>query len=291
MIDLHTHTNESDGTYSPAELVEGALADGLEALAISDHDTFSGYDQAAQLAAKNGLDLVCGIEVNSRLADGHPESERAWSVHILGYFLHAPPAREFRDWLSELLRTRRERNARLVEKLQSMGVSITLDEVQALGRTLTGRPHFAQLLVRKGYVANTDEAFRKYLGESAPGFVQRDSPHTAAAVEQIERGGGLPVLAHPIRLGIRDHEREAKFITELRDNGLRGLEVYHSDHSRADVERYQVLAKKLGLAITGGSDFHGDTKPRIRLGKGVNGNLAVPRRVLDELRNFRPPTA
>ncbi len=291
MIDLHTHTNESDGTYSPAELVEAALSSGLEALAISDHDTFSGYDQAAQLAGRNGLDLVCGIEVNSRLASDHPDSDRAWSVHILGYFLHEPPAQEFRDWLSELLRTRRERNAKLVDKLQSMGVSITLEEVQALGRTLTGRPHFAQLLVRKGYVANTDEAFRKYLGESAPGFVQRDSPHTAAAVQQIERAGGLPVLAHPVRLGIRDHEREAKFITELRDNGLLGLEVYHSDHSPSDMERYLALARKLGLAISGGSDFHGDAKPRIRLGKGINGNLAVPRRVLDELRNYRLHTA
>ena len=291
MIDLHTHTNESDGTYTPVELVEAALAGGLEALAISDHDTFSGYDQAAQLGVRNGLELVCGIEVNSRLASDHPDSDRAWSVHILGYFLHKPPSLEFRGWLSELLRTRRERNARLVDNLRSMGVSITLDEVQALGRTLTGRPHFAQLLVRKNYVSNTDEAFRKYLGESAPGFVQRDSPHTATAIQQIEQAGGLPVLAHPIRLGIRDHQREAEFITELRDNGLLGLEVYHSDHSAADMERYLALARKLGLAITGGSDFHGDTKPRIRLGKGVNGNLAVPRRVLDELRNFRPHTA
>lgn len=287
MIDLHTHTNESDGTYSPVELVEAALQTGLEALGISDHDTFAGYDQAAPIAGARGLDLVCGIEINTRMSQQEKGRERKWSVHVLGYFLHDPPSLDFRAWLADLLESRRKRNLGLVEKLRSMGVQIDLDEVQAIGRTLTGRPHFARVLVRKGYAANSEEAFRKYLDESAPAFVQRDSPHTVMAIQQIEAAGGLPVVAHPARLGIVNPDREASLIEDLRDAGLRGIEVYHSDHDPQDVERYRRLANKLGLAITGGSDFHGAAKPNVMLGQGVRGNVNVPRKVLDDLRRFR----
>jgi len=284
VIDLHTHTNESDGTYTPAELIDAAVRVGLSALAITDHDTFAGYDQAAPIAGARGLELVCGIEVNTRTSHDQNGSERRWDVHLLGYFLREPPAISFREWLREVLESRRNRNAALVEKLQSMGVSIDLGEVEAIGRTLTGRPHFARVLVNKGYASSTDEAFRKYLGESAPGFVHRESPHTVMGIQQIEAGGGLPVLAHPVRLGIRDPKQEEELIGELRDAGLRGLEVYHSDHRPADVERYAALAKKLGLAVSGGSDFHGDAKPNISLGTGAHGNLSVPLKVLSDLK-------
>ena len=284
MIDLHSHTNESDGTYSPAELVDAALKLGLDALAITDHDTFAGYDLAAPIAAERGLDLVCGVEVNSRMSHEENGGERRWDVHLLGYFLHDPPSAAFRDWLLELLTSRRQRNITLARKLQFMGIDITLGEVES-SPTLTGRPHFARVLVNKGYASSTDEAFRQYLGEEAPGFVHRDSPHTAVSIQQINTGGGLPVLAHPIRLGIRDHQQEEEFISELRDAGLRGLEVYHSDHRPADVERYAALAEKLKLAVTGGSDFHGAAKPNIQLGTGANGNLNVSRKVLEDLRH------
>lgn len=267
--------------------MEAALEAGLEALGIADHDTFAGYDQAAPLAGANGLELICGIEVNTRLAAHNGDHSRAWSVHVLGYFLHEPPSMEFREWLSQLLESRRERNTKLLEKLRSMGVLIDLEEVQAIGRTLTGRPHFARLLVHKGYAANSEDAFRRYLGESSPGFVQRDSPHAALAIQQIVAAGGLPVLAHPVRLGIRNPTREAEIIGELRDAGLRGIEAYHSDHGPSDVERYLELARKLGLAVSGGSDFHGSAKPRVMLGTGIDRNLNVPRKVLTELRRFR----
>jgi predicted metal-dependent phosphoesterase TrpH len=284
VIDLHTHTNESDGTYSPAELVEAARGIGLEALAITDHDTFAGHDRAAPMARSYGLDLVCGIEVNTRTALGDGARQRRWDVHLLGYFLDQPPSFSFREWLYALLESRRERNKRLVEKLRSMGVEIELAEVEALGRTLTGRPHFARVLMDKGYASSHEEAFRKYLGESAPGFVHRDSPETAAGIHRIKAAGGLPVLAHPVRLGIRDARQEEAFISGLRDAGLGAIEVYHSDHQPPDVERYAAIAKKLGLAVTGGSDFHGAAKPNIQLGTGASGNLKVDRRVLDDLR-------
>ena len=284
MIDLHSHTNESDGTLSPAELVDLAVRTGVDALAITDHDTFAGYDQAARIAGAKGLDLVCGIEINTRWARSENGRERTWNIHLLGYFLHEPPSLSFREWLFELLQSRRKRNVKLVRKLQSMGVNIELGEVEAVGRTLTGRPHFARVLMDKGYVSSTDEAFRKYLGESSPGFVHRDSPHTVMGIQQIEAAGGLAVLAHPVRLGVRDPRQEQDFISELRDAGLRGIEVYHSDHRPADVERYAAIAKRFGLAVSGGSDFHGDAKPTIRLGTGAHGNLNVAHKVLEELR-------
>lgn len=279
MIDLHTHTNESDGTLTPAELVEAAVECGLEALAITDHDTFAGYDQASQSARANGLDLVCGIELSTRLT-----GQREFTVHLLGYFLNAPASIEFRAWLNEVLGERRDRNIRLIEKLKSLGVEIELPEVEAVGKTLTGRPHFARVLVQKGYARNGEDAFRRYLGETAPSFVERHGPSAAIGIQRVIAGGGLPVIAHPVRLGIRNLEAEAAVIGGLRDAGLGGIEVYHSDHKPNDVERYAGLAKKFDLAITGGSDFHGAAKPNISLGTGLGGTLNVPRAVLDDLR-------
>lgn len=280
MIDLHSHTNESDGSCPPLELVDRALRMGLEALAISDHDTFAGYDQALEPARRYGLDLVCGIELSTR-----SETERRqFSVHLLAYFLKEPPTQEFRKWLEEMLANRRDRNRRLIEKLQSLGIDIELAEVESLGRTLAGRPHFARLLVRKGYVATSEEAFRKYLGEAAPSFVERYGPDIATGIDRIRAAGGLPVVAHPVRLGFRDTTEEEMYIAKLRGMGLRGIEVYHSDQGPQHVARYAALAAKYDLLITGGSDFHGDAKPRIELGRGVDGNLNIPRSVLDKLR-------
>jgi predicted metal-dependent phosphoesterase TrpH len=281
VIDLHTHTNESDGSYTPVELIGHAAALKLEALAISDHDTFAGYDQAVQPAADAGLDLVCAIELGARTI-GTPRR----TIHLLGYFLHRPPSVQFRACLNELLASRRERNLRLIDKLQSMGIDITLQEVERIGRTLTGRPHFARVLVHKGYAANSEEAFRKYLGESASAFVERQQPDANVGLQQILAGGGLPVLAHPGRLNIRDPGIEEHLIASLKDAGLKGIEVYHSDHGPDDVERYDRLAKKYGLAKSGGSDFHGDAKPRVALGTGVGGNVNVPKSILEKLRKL-----
>jgi 3',5'-nucleoside bisphosphate phosphatase len=279
VIDLHSHTNESDGTFTPLELVDLAMDQGLEALAISDHDTFAGYDQALPVAQARGLDLVCGIELSTRVP-----GSKARTVHLLGYFLHQPPPADFREWLEELIAGRRDRNQRLITSLHQQGIDIDLGEVEKLGRTLTGRPHFARLLIQKGYVRTFDEAFRRYLGESAPTYVERFAPYVVAAIQRVIDAGGVPVLAHPVRLGFRSTEAEEKFIGELRDGGLRGIEVFHSDHRPADMERYAAMARKYNLAVSGGSDFHGEIKPQISLGTGYNGNLNIPRSVLEGLR-------
>jgi predicted metal-dependent phosphoesterase TrpH len=275
LIDLHTHTDESDGTYTPAELVAEAVSSGLEALGITDHDTLAGYDAALPLAQAAGLDLVCGIELSTKL--------RGRSVHLLGYFLNQPPSPEFRDWLREMQLSRRDRNERLAAKLRSMGMEVSLAEVESRGKSLAGRPHFAQLMVEKGYVTDTRQAFDDYLDESAKAYVDRKEPSFREGVRRIVDGGGLPSLPHPIRVP-RNGERFESLVDEMLDAGLQAIEAYHSDHSPEDERFFEEQARCHDLAITGGSDFHGALKPHIRLGTG-GGNLCVPREVLDRLRN------
>ncbi len=250
----------------------------MEALAISDHDTFAGYDQALPEAQSRGLDLICGIELSTR---DPGKSTRCSSACI---FPATASAGGVPRWLAEMLTGRRDRNRRLIASLREKGVEIELAEVERLGRTLTGRPHFARILMDKGYAANYEDAFRRYLGETAPTFVERYAPDVPVAIRRVLNAGGLPVLAHPIRLGMRDLDTEEKFIRELRDAGLRGIEVFHSDHRPEDMQRYAGIARKYNLLVTGGSDFHGDIKPQISLGTGYHGNLNIPIAVLNDLR-------
>ena len=283
VIDLHSHTNASDGTLTPAELVALATTKNLSSLAITDHDTFEGYEIAVPLAKASGLDLVRGIELNSRLlVEG---SSQPRFVHILVYFPSHQPSESFQNWLAEQRADRRSRNAKLAKALQDRGVDITLQEVEARGRTLAGRPHFARILVEKGYVTNFEDAFHKYLGEDAPSYVERDSNTTEEVIDLARQGGGIPVVAHPIRIGLAravEHDVLARF----KQAGLVGLEVYHSDHPPALQQYYRVLADELDLLPTGGSDFHGAVKPDIELGTGRAHNLRVPADFLEGLRRF-----
>lgn len=282
MIDLHTHTTASDGTFKPSQLVSAAGEIGLEALAITDHDNFLGYDEATLAAGENGLDLVCGIELSTRMP--RTASHHGKSVHILGYFLDEPPSDSFRAWLNQIQDARRDRNRRLIERLRELGVPITLEEVQEVGRNMTGRPHFAKVLVEKGYVTNYQEAFDLYLDESARAYVQRLEPSVPEGIWRIRSGNGIAVLAHPVRLNVREPGEEDRLIRWMCDQGLQGIEVYHTDHGPEHELHYLALAEKYGLAVTGGSDFHGDLKPRVKLGTG-KGNLAIPREVLERLRD------
>lgn len=265
-------------------MVNAAVGAHLEALAITDHDTLAGYDRAEPLARAGGLDLVCGIEISTRF--------HGRSVHLLGYFVNQPPSAQFRAWLRELQDSRRDRNLRLIKRLRSLGVDISLEEVEAKGHSMTGRPHFARVLVEKGYVTTIDMAFEEYLDESAKGYVQRREVPMREGIARVLAGGGIPSLAHPIRVGrrvhggARDGDELEQWVGEMRDMGLRALEVFHSDHRPKDVDRYLDLARRMDLAVTGGSDFHGANKPRIELGSGYEGNLNIPRSVLDDLRSM-----
>ena len=272
MIDLHSHTNESDGTCSPAELIEEAARAGVDVLGITDHDTFRGFDQAAALARHAGIEAICGIELSTKL--------HGQSVHLLGYFLGDNGPEGFRTWVLEMQASRRERNVRLAARLRELGFDVTLEEAEARGRGMTGRPHFAQLLVEKGYVRNLREAFDEYLDESAKGYVHRQEPQFAEGVARIREAGGIASLAHPIRV----RGNIPALLPELCDAGLNAIEAYHSDHARRDTEQYLSLAERYGLMVTGGSDFHGDVKPGVLLGTGYAGNLRIPADLIDQLR-------
>ncbi len=282
MIDLHTHTDQSDGTVSPCMLVEQAIELGLEALAITDHDTLDGHDQAAASVQNSGLDLVCGIELSTKLTG----SSR--SVHLLGYFFEGP-SNEFRRWIEILQEGRRERNRHLVRRLQELGLDIQLEEVQALGKNLTGRPHFAGLLLKKGFVATLQEAFDSYLGETGAAYVDRDEPDLRESIRRIQKAGGLPSLAHPMRISRDPHYLET-LISEVATCGPLALEAHHSEHTAEDTSFLTLLAKNHGLPLSGGSDFHGANKPGILLGSGRNGNLAIPGELLEGMRSIRVET-
>jgi predicted metal-dependent phosphoesterase TrpH len=276
LIDLHSHTNESDGSCSPARLVEEAVRAGVDVLGITDHDTFAGYDQALPEARARGVELVCGIELSTKLYEH--------SVHLLGYFLGNGGQRGLRDWVLEMQASRRERNVRLAARLQELGFHITVEEAQARGRGMTGRPHFAEIMVEKGYAANYRQAFDDYLDEFAKGYVYRREPHFAEAVAQILKSGGIASLAHPVRV----KGDVAAMMPELCDAGLNAIEAYHSDHGAGETELYLGLAKRYGLMVTGGSDFHGAPKPEVLLGTGYAGNLHLPDDLLEKLREGKP---
>ena len=278
MIDLHSHTTESDGTDSPAELVAIALRAGLEALAITDHDTLAGYEKAKPVAQAAGLDLLCGIELSTRF--------RGQTVHLLAYFPNAAPGPPFQEWLTALQESRRDRNRRMADRLQSFGVDITLEEVIAKGRSMAGRPHFAQVLIEKGYVSSIQQAFTDYLDESAKGYVERLEADFAEAVALVRESGGIASVAHPIRLLRKATAPLHETVRAMHDVGLPALEIYHSDHSPADVACYQALAREFALGVTGGSDYHGKNKPNIQLGTGASGNLNIGRDVLIKLREL-----
>jgi predicted metal-dependent phosphoesterase TrpH len=279
VIDLHTHTTESDGSFSPEELIAEARRVGLDALAITDHDTFLGYEKAIPFAQNANLDLIRGIELNSRLLlDSGPVR---WA-HILAYFPDSEPSRAFTGWLQQQRAARRDRNVRLAESLRQHGIDISVEEVEARGRSLAGRPHFARILVEKGYVVDINEAFDRYIGEDAPAFVERESPMTESLVRLVRDAGGIPVVAHPVRLSL-DVDELRTVLRRLKDDGLLGLEIYHSEQNVDLQNSYRELAEQLDLLPTGGSDFHGTVKPDTALGSGRNRNVLVPREFLDGL--------
>ena len=275
MIDLHTHSNESDGSLAPRQLVGEAARAGVSILAITDHDTLAGYDQALPAAREAGIELLCGIELSTKL-NGH-------SVHLLGYFPRANGLAGFRQWLLDMQSSRRDRNVRLAARLRELGLDIRVEEAEALGRGMTGRPHFAQVMVRKGYVTRIRQAFDEYLDESAKGYVDRREPRFEEEVREIRAAGGISSLAHPARVA----SDVAALLPELRAAGLQAIEAYHSDHSPGETQMYLDLAKRHGLKVTGGSDFHGAVKPEVMLGTGCGGNLRVPLQVYEDLREWR----
>ena len=250
-IDLHAHTTASDGTDTPSGLVRAAGRAGLDVVAITDHDTTAGWDEAAGEAERLGIELVPGIEISC--------AHRGTSIHLLGYLID----RRHPGLLSELERTRVSRQTRarrIVERL-AQDVPITYDDVLARARagSTVGRPHIADALVARGVVADRDEAFASFLRDDSPYFVAHYAPDVLSAVRLVRDAGGVPVMAHPFA-ALRGRTVSDAVIEQMADAGLAGLEVHHRDHSADEVAHGEALAVRLGLLVTGSSDYHGTGK-------------------------------
>lgn len=263
-MDLHVHTIASDGSDAPEEIVRKAIDRGLEAVAITDHDTTDGIAAATNAARGTGFEVIPGIEISTDYAERE--------VHILGYYVQTCVP-EFLDGVRKLAKARAKRIAAMVEKLRRAGIRLTLEEVYAVAGTgAVGRLHLAQVLVNRGVVATVREAFHKYLGRGRPGYLPRARFSPVQAVRLVQTGRGIPVLAHPGTIGADD------VIWSLLPYGLQGIEVYHPEHTEDQVQHYLALAKRFSLIVTGGSDYH-------RPGYHADlGDLTVPYEVVSVLR-------
>lgn len=275
IIDLHAHTTASDGTLTPTELVDLAHNSGLKALGVTDHDTVAGLTEALSRGRELGFEVVPGIEISVAVPRG--------TMHMLGYYLdHTKP-----DLLAKLTRlqeARRERNPKIVARLNELGLDITLEEILAeSGGDQVGRPHFARVMVKKGQAASVNEAFDLYLTKGAPAYEDKFRYSAEEAIRMITEAGGLPVLAHPFTLGLDESPDLENLIVDLAGKGLKGIEVFYSEIPSRKSKVYMALAKKYDLKPTGGSDFHGNNKAGIKLGHGV-GDLRVPYEFLVGLR-------
>jgi hypothetical protein len=263
-IDLHTHSSVSDGTDVPETLVRKAVAAGLDVIALTDHDTFDGWNAAVAAGREHGLTVLGGVEISTGLGGA--------AVHLLGYL----PDPGFGPLVTELQQIRAHRNGRLttiIERLNRVGVHITRQDVLAVASRASslGRPHVADALMARGYVRNRGEAFDNWLAEGGPAFVPKYAPPTAEAIALVRRAGGVPILAHPWGRSSRRVLTPAA-VEELAGAGLAGLEVDHDDHDQADRDELRALAADLGLIVTGSSDHHGTGK----IGHDLGRNTTAP---------------
>ena len=264
--DLHTHTTASDGTLTPAELVRLALERGLGVLAVTDHDTVAGVAPAIEAAAGTGLRLLPGMELSALYSGG--------GLHLLGYGFD-PAAGGLDVRLRALTMGREERARAILHLLAERGVPLSWDRVAALARGAVGRPHIARALVAAGYARDVSDAFARFIGEGRPAYLPSGRLSVAEAISLVREAGGEVALAHPL-LPARPLDL-GRLLPELRDAGLTGIEVYHSEHDADATARLRRLADSQGLWWTGGSDFHGPSKPNAQLGA-----VPVPPDVLDQ---------
>lgn len=275
MIDLHSHSNASDGSDDPAALVQRAAAVGIRTLALTDHDTQSGVETALAEASRSGIELIPGTELSLAWEGG--------AMHLVVLFL-VPGRGPLQDRLAEIRTARQARNHEILEVLESLGLPVGADEVAAMaGGESVGRPHIAAAMVRRGYVESIAEAFDLYLGWGRPAYRPRWRLTPEEGIGLSLASGGVPVLAHPHTLGLNNSEEVSTTLRRLKAAGLRAMECYCPLYSPIEREGYAALAARFGLLASGGSDYHGSFKPGIELGVG-RGNLSVPERLLDALR-------
>jgi predicted metal-dependent phosphoesterase TrpH len=266
MIDLHTHSNISDGDLSPADLIRAAADRGLSVIALTDHDTIKGLNSARNEAAVRGVGFIPGIEIEITEKTNPPPGE----FHLLGLGLRTPsPA--FLSAVETLGRFREERNREILDKMREAGIDASYEELKAfsVGHSI-GRPHVASLLVSRRIARNQKQAFARYLGKGKRFYVPKIGLEFDAAAALIRESEGIPVLAHPMSLYL-SWSRLAGFIKNLAERGLMGIEAWHSMAKVKACGRLEALAVSLGLFVTAGSDFHGSVRPERKLGHTAGG--------------------
>jgi len=282
-IDLHIHTTASDGTFTPSEIVAHAIKLKLKAIAITDHDTLAGSSEALDEGIPAALEFLTGVEIS---AAPPPLYHQAGSFHLLGYSIHLDDP-ELNQTLEVLQLARKNRNPAIIKRLNELGISISLDEVrEEAGDVQLGRPHIAQIMIKKGVVSSIDEAFDQFLGPDKPAYVDKYRVQCSKAIGAILGAGGIPVLAHP---GLLEYESENQFddlISQLKQMGIQGVEVYYPEHTADQTRLFAELAQRHELLLTGGTDFHGSIHPDIEMGSG-KGNLSISYELYERLINYK----
>ena len=270
LADMHVHTQESDGTFSPEKVVEYSKAKGLHAIAITDHDCCSAIAPAIAAARDLDLEIIPGVELSAEVDEQ--------DVHILGYFIDWQN-KAFLKELEYIVHVRRERAKEILKRLRKVNVDITEKELFELSNSgCVGRLHIAQLLFKKGYVSSISQAFKNYIGDQSPCYVKKFKLTPREAVSMIKDVGGIPVLAHPKTINTKN-KRLAEVIKGFADDGIEGIEVYHIEPTANDVKEFEKLANKFDLLMTGGSDCHGLGKKEILIGK-----VKIPYELIEKMK-------
>jgi len=270
LADLHVHTYESDGTFSPEKVVEYSKAKGLHAIAITDHDCCSAITPAIIAAKDLDLEIIPGVELSAEVDEQ--------DVHILGYFIDWQNV-SFLKKLEHIVHVRRERAKEILKRLRRVNVGITEKELFELSDSgCVGRLHIAQLLFKKGYVSSIGQAFKDYIGDQSPCYVKKFKMTPKEAASMIKDVGGIPVLAHPKTINTKN-KKLADAIKAFVDDGMEGIEVYHIEHTAKDVKEFEKLAAKFNLLMTGGSDCHGLGKKEILIGK-----IKIPYELVEKMK-------
>jgi 3',5'-nucleoside bisphosphate phosphatase len=264
IVDLHMHSTASDGSLVPADVVALAQRNGVKIIALTDHDSVAGLPAALERAREAGIRVIPGIELSV--------SEQNMDVHLLAYGFDVSDARML-EAIARYRESRHDRARKILSRLKGLGIRIPMEEVEEIARGgAIGRPHVAEALMMNGHVETFHEAFQRYLGHHAPAYVAKHTVSLEEAVEVVREAGGVTVLAHPGTLN-----RDA-WIAGLARRGLDGIEVWHSKHGPAEINRYREIARAHGLLMTGGSDFHGERTPDVSIG-----SVAVPEQVIADL--------
>lgn len=273
-VDLHCHSTRSDGTLTPRELVIHAKNSGLSAVALTDHDSVNGIKEALDTANEIGFEVIPGIEF-SVAADTE--------LHIIGLFLD-PENDVLLDTINELIGSRKRRMTDICEKLTSLSLPVSYEEAQkAAGGDFVGRAHIARVMIEKGFVPSVKEAFDKYIGIGRPAYSTKKELTVKSAINAISAAGGCSFLAHLNQTGYSG-ERLYELLKEMKEYGLTGIEGYYPEYTSEQISEYRTLAYRLGLVFSGGSDFHGDMKPAVKIGTGRDNNLSIPYYALQNIK-------